>query len=205
MTELNDKLFFFSYQVIHKFTEDIRDFVTEEIEEELHRLVDVETRDIVEKRMAERIKMTIAVQKVIEDEDEDEEDEMEELEKWCAMLDELEKQGADGPVPEEVEKGGLVPEEVEMQEIEKVGPVPQEVEKGGLMPEEVEKGGSVKRVHHQRRSLEVELALELSREMELRGWIFGSVIQSSIVEALLVKGQNVNKAVEFLDRIESVI
>ncbi|KAL9152440.1 hypothetical protein ABFS82_11G122500 [Erythranthe guttata] len=53
------------------------------------------------------------------------------------------------------------------------------------------------------RNLEVELALELSREMELRGWIFGSVIQSSIVEALLGKGTNVNKAVEFLDRIAS--
>ncbi|KAL7094722.1 hypothetical protein ACP275_11G121500 [Erythranthe tilingii] len=52
-------------------------------------------------------------------------------------------------------------------------------------------------------NLEVELALELSREMELRGWIFGSVIQSSIVEALLDKGKNVNKAVEFLDRIAS--
>ncbi|KAK4426209.1 Pentatricopeptide repeat-containing protein, mitochondrial [Sesamum alatum] len=49
---------------------------------------------------------------------------------------------------------------------------------------------------------ELSLALNLSREMELRGWVHGSVIQNNIVEALLTNG-NLHEAVEFLDRISS--
>ncbi|KAL2252407.1 UNVERIFIED_CONTAM: Pentatricopeptide repeat-containing protein, mitochondrial [Sesamum indicum] len=49
---------------------------------------------------------------------------------------------------------------------------------------------------------ELSLALNLSREMELRGWVHGSVIQNNIVEALLSNG-NLHEAVEFLDRIAS--
>ncbi|KAI3462924.1 hypothetical protein Pfo_019587 [Paulownia fortunei] len=47
---------------------------------------------------------------------------------------------------------------------------------------------------------ELGLALNLSREMELRGWIHGSVIQNNIVEALITNGK-LNEAVEFLDRM----
>ncbi|KAL8529501.1 hypothetical protein ACS0TY_006798 [Phlomoides rotata] len=47
---------------------------------------------------------------------------------------------------------------------------------------------------------EVGPTLDLSREMEQRGWVHGSVIQSSIVQALLSKG-NLYEAVQFLDRI----
>ncbi|XP_042005244.1 pentatricopeptide repeat-containing protein At5g15280, mitochondrial-like [Salvia splendens] len=47
---------------------------------------------------------------------------------------------------------------------------------------------------------ELEPALNLSREMELRGWIHGSAIQNDIVEALLSKGR-LHEAVGFLDRM----
>ncbi|XP_057788021.1 pentatricopeptide repeat-containing protein At5g15280, mitochondrial [Salvia miltiorrhiza] len=47
---------------------------------------------------------------------------------------------------------------------------------------------------------ELEVALNLSREMELRGWIHGSVIQNDIVEELLGKGR-IHEAVGFLDRM----
>ncbi|KAL0431726.1 UNVERIFIED_CONTAM: Pentatricopeptide repeat-containing protein, mitochondrial [Sesamum radiatum] len=49
---------------------------------------------------------------------------------------------------------------------------------------------------------ELSLALNLSREMELRGWVHGSIIQNNIVEALVSNG-NLHEAVEFLDRIAS--
>ncbi|KAK6153001.1 hypothetical protein DH2020_012640 [Rehmannia glutinosa] len=44
----------------------------------------------------------------------------------------------------------------------------------------------------------LELALDLSREMELRGWKFGSVVQNNIVDALLHNGKLI-EAVEFLN------
>ncbi|XP_027151157.1 pentatricopeptide repeat-containing protein At5g15280, mitochondrial [Coffea eugenioides] len=47
---------------------------------------------------------------------------------------------------------------------------------------------------------ELGKALQLSQEMELRGWIHGSVIQLNIVEAFLRTG-NLREAVKFLDRM----
>lgn len=47
---------------------------------------------------------------------------------------------------------------------------------------------------------ELEKALELSQEMELRGWVHGSVVQNSIVEGLLSHG-NLQEAENFLDRM----
>lgn len=49
---------------------------------------------------------------------------------------------------------------------------------------------------------EIELALNLSQEMESRGWSHGSSIQNHIVQALLNKDR-LNEAVIFLDRIVS--
>lgn len=47
---------------------------------------------------------------------------------------------------------------------------------------------------------EIEVALSLSREMESRGWIHGSVIQNVIVQTLLSKGR-FHEAAGFLERI----
>ncbi|XP_062106627.1 pentatricopeptide repeat-containing protein At5g15280, mitochondrial [Humulus lupulus] len=47
---------------------------------------------------------------------------------------------------------------------------------------------------------ELEKALELSREMELRGWVHDSIIQNAIVEGLLSYGM-VQEAENFLDRL----
>ncbi|KZV32920.1 pentatricopeptide repeat-containing protein [Dorcoceras hygrometricum] len=52
------------------------------------------------------------------------------------------------------------------------------------------------------RKNEVEKALDISRELELRGWIHGTVIQNRIVQALLKKNK-IHEAVDFLDRMES--
>ncbi|XP_073288810.1 pentatricopeptide repeat-containing protein At5g15280, mitochondrial [Primulina huaijiensis] len=52
------------------------------------------------------------------------------------------------------------------------------------------------------RENEVEKALDLSRELGLRGWIHGTVIQNRIVQALLKKFK-LHEAVDFLDRMES--
>lgn len=52
------------------------------------------------------------------------------------------------------------------------------------------------------RENEVEKALDLSRELELRGWIHGTVIQNRIVQALLKKFK-LHEAVDFLNRMES--
>ncbi|KAH7532664.1 hypothetical protein FEM48_Zijuj04G0046100 [Ziziphus jujuba var. spinosa] len=47
---------------------------------------------------------------------------------------------------------------------------------------------------------ELEKALELSREMELRGWVHDSIIQNAIVEGLLSDGR-LQEAEAFLDRL----
>ncbi|KAH6829609.1 hypothetical protein C2S53_011388 [Perilla frutescens var. hirtella] len=49
---------------------------------------------------------------------------------------------------------------------------------------------------------EIEQALNLSREMESRGWIHDLVIQNNIVQVLLTKGR-LHEAVRFLDRMAS--
>ncbi|PIN08825.1 hypothetical protein CDL12_18593 [Handroanthus impetiginosus] len=52
------------------------------------------------------------------------------------------------------------------------------------------------------RNGKLAIALDLSREMESRGWNHGLVVQSNIVEALLTSGK-ILEAIEFLDRITS--